>query len=190
MRKRQTFLQKLSTNLLILCLSAGCLALSAAPAFSSCNGVTPKCSAATNSESQGGCSPNKTSSGSLVGSASQQVRARCVADKTSGGCFNSVPVSDAGSYNREGARSSTRNHYGSDLGTNHKTNVLAYAAADGVVMGCSISTGGGRTTVIRHTKHCDGASKNGQYYSTIYRHLFKQTKCSGTVPYDSMYSNH
>ena len=181
MRKRQTFLQKLSTNLLILCLSAGCLALSAAPAFSSCNGVTPKCSAATNSESQGGCSPNKTSSGSLVGSASQQVRARCVADKTSGGCFNSVPVSDAGSYNREGARSSTRNHYGSDLGTNHKTNVLAYAAADGVVMGCSISTGGGRTTVIRHTKHCDGASKNGQYYSTIYRHLFKQTKCSGGV---------
>ena len=181
MRKRQTFLQKLSTNLLILCLSAGCFALSAAPAFSSCNGVTPKCSAATNSESQGGCSPNKTSSGSLVGSASQQVRARCVADKTSGGCFNSVPVSDAGSYNREGARSSTRNHYGSDLGTNHKTNVLAYAAADGVVMGCSISTGGGRTTVIRHTKHCDGASKNGQYYSTIYRHLFKQTKCSGGV---------
>ncbi len=184
MRKRQTFLQKLSTKLLILCLSAGCFALSAAPAFSSCNGVTPKCSAATNSESQGGCSPNKTSSGSLVGSASQQVKAKCVADKTSGGCFNSVPVSSVGSYNREGARSSTRNHYGSDLGTGKKTNVLAYAAADGVVMGCSISTGGGRTTVIRHTKHCDGASKNGQYYSTIYRHLFKQTKCSGEVKKD------
>ncbi len=184
MRKRQTFLQKLSTNLLILCLSAGCFALSAAPAFSSCNGVTPKCSAATNSESQGGCSPNKTSSGSLVGSASQQVKAKCVADQTSGGCFNSVPVSSVGSYNREGARSSTRNHYGSDLGTGKKTNVLAYAAADGVVMGCSISTGGGRTTVIRHTKHCDGASKNGQYYSTIYRHLFKQTKCSGGVKKD------
>lgn len=184
MRKRQTFLQKLSTNLLILCLSAGCFALSAAPSFSSCNGVTPECSAATNSESQGGCSPNKTSSGSLVGSASQQVKAKCVADQTSGGCFNSVPVSSVGSYNREGARSSTRNHYGSDLGTGKKTNVLAYAAADGVVMGCSISTGGGRTTVIRHTKHCDGASKNGQYYSTIYRHLFKQTKCSGEVKKD------
>ncbi len=184
MKKRQTFLQKFSTNLLILCLSAGCFALSAAPAFSSCNGVTPKCSAATNSESQGGCSPNKTSSGSLVGSASQQVKAKCVADQTSGGCFNSVPVSSVGSYNREGARSSTRNHYGSDLGTGKKTNVLAYAAADGVVMGCSISTGGGRTTVIRHTKHCDGAGKNGQYYSTIYRHLFKQTKCSGEVKKD------
>lgn len=181
MIKRQTFLQKLHKNLLILCLSAGCLALSAAPAFSSCNGVTPKCSAATNSESQGGCSPNKTSSGSLVGSASQQVRASCIDSLTSGGCFDSTPASYVGSYNREGKRSSTRNHYGSDLGTGKRTNVLAYAATDGAIMGCPISTGGGRTTVIRHTKHCDGAAKEGKYYSTVYRHLFKQTRCNGEV---------
>ena len=181
MIKRQTFLQKLHKNLLILCLSAGCLALSAAPAFSSCNGVTPKCSAATNSESQGGCSPNKTSSGSLVGSASQQVKASCIDSLTSGGCFDSTPASYVGSYNREGKRSSTRNHYGSDLGTGRRTNVLAYAATDGAIMGCPISTGGGRTTVIRHTKHCDGAAKEGKYYSTVYRHLFKQTRCSGEV---------
>lgn len=184
MIKYRTVVKNIIFKTLMLGLSIGCLVLYSAPAFANCNGVTPKCETATSYESQGGCSPNKTKSGSLVGNASAQVRAKCLVDTTSGGCFNSVPVSSVGSYNREGARSSTRNHYGSDLGAGGKTGVLAYAATDGTVMGCSISTGGGRTTVIRHTKHCDGAGKSGQYYSTIYRHFFKQTKCSGAVKKD------
>lgn len=181
MIKRQTFLQKLHKNLLILCLSAGYLALSAAPAFSSCNGVTPKCSAATNSESKGGCSPNG-SARHFANNASEQVKAKCLVEKTSGGCFSSVPVSDVGSYNRAGWRANyNRNHYGSDLGTGGKTNVEVYAAADGNVVGWDWSDGGGRTIVIRHIKHCDGAEKEGAYYSTIYRHLYIPLKSGGEV---------
>lgn len=175
----QTVSKYFLEKLLILFISIGCLAMSASQAAANCNGTTPSCSAALGYESAGGCQPNKSGK-SLVGSASAKVGASCIASTTSGGCFNSVPVSSVGSYNRSGYRSPSRNHYGSDLGTGGKTNVLAYAAADGTVSGCRTSSGGGRTTVIVHTKHCSGTNKKPNY-STVYRHLFKQTKCSGSV---------
>ena len=180
MTMRQTVSKYILEKLSVLTMIIGCLVMSASPATANCNGVTPKCSAALGYESSGGCQPNRHGN-SLVGSASAKVKAKCVASTTSGGCFNSVPVSSVTSYNRSGFRSPKRNHYGSDLGTGGNTKVLAYAAADGTAAGCSISTGGGRTLVIRHTKHCDGAGKSKPNYSTIYRHLFKTLKCSGEV---------
>lgn len=190
MIKRQTFLQKLHKNLLILCLSAGCLALSAAPAFSSCNGVTPKCSAATK------CMPKTHSYGGrsdlFAQNSSNKIDANCVANESKDGCFNSAPSSHINRYNMPGYRKCKegskgcvcqgskenrkcyRNHLGSDLGTGGQTNVIAYATADGVISFQNNNVGGsGRVIVIRHTKHCDGAAKDKKYYSSLYRHLNK-----------------
>ena len=92
----QTVSKYFLEKLLILFISIGCLAMSASPAAANCNGTTPSCSAALGYESAGGCQPNKSGK-SLVGSASAKVGASCIASTTSGGCFNSVPVSSVGS---------------------------------------------------------------------------------------------
>ena len=186
MTMRQTVLKYILEKLSVLTMIIGCLVMSASPATANCNGVTPKCSEATKSESQGGCVPNGSQS-HFSNNASEQVKAKCVVNKTSGGCFNSVPVSKVGSYNRAGWRASlNRNHFGSDLGTGKDPNVIAYSPADGAIKRCSISGGGGRTIVIEHTKHCDsvGVSKYNPYYTTVIRHLYKSEKCSGSVKKD------
>src|SRR5574344_1681974 len=113
-------------------------------------------------------------------SCSSQVNASCAAKATSstsgGSCFNSVPVSSVTSIspqcyrsNGAGGDSTPRNHYGSDLGGGGKSDILVYAAADGVVKYAKTSGGGGRTIQIEHTKNCSGAKSNK--YKTTYRHL-------------------
>lgn len=181
MIKYRTVVKNIIFKTLMLGLSVSCLVLYSATVFANCNGVTPKCSEVAKTESQGGCVPNGSKS-HFSNNSSEQVKAKCVANQTSNGCYNSVPVSNVGSYNRAGWRASkNRNHFGSDLGTGGDPRVIAYAPADGVIKGCTLSGGGGRTMVIEHTKHCDGAGKSGSYYTTVFRHFFKPERCSGSV---------
>lgn len=101
----------------------------------------------------------------------------CVKKNTQNGCFNSNPTSQSGSYfglgyrpNGAGGNPKPRNHYGADIGGGGQTNILVYAAADGVVSYAGTSGGGGRTLAITHTKGCSGAGDKNTY-TTLYRHL-------------------
>lgn len=155
--------------------------------FAACNGAKPKCSAALSSSANGGCIPTTTSGGVFTNNSSNQMKASCLSEKLKNGCFNSTPASFIGSYNMAGWRKKSeggkRNHNGSDMETGGRNNVVAYASAKGTVKGCAPSGSGGRTTVINHQKQCE-SSKGPSTYSTIYRHLYKQTKCSGSVEKD------
>lgn len=152
--------------------------------YANCRGQTPKCSTASN------CKPKMKSNGIYYQNASSQINSACVRKESENGCFNSTPVSYVGSYNMPGSRSCSsgsnckngqRNHLGSDLGTGGKTNVLAYAAADGEIAYYKPNSDhSGRTLVIKHQKHCDGTN-GSKYYTTIYRHLYKVYKTSGSV---------
>ncbi|MBR6356491.1 MAG: peptidoglycan DD-metalloendopeptidase family protein, partial [Alphaproteobacteria bacterium] len=132
-----------------------------------------------------------TTNGHLNVNASQNhMDSKCMAKEAAKGCFNTVPVSCAGSYaglgyrpNGAGGNPKPRNHLGSDIGMaackqgNKYVPVKVYAAADGVVK--YVNTGGcsGRTVVIQHTKACKNA-KDPSYKST-YRHLLQYKVSSG-----------
>lgn len=113
-----------------------------------------------------------------------QMNSQCMAKEAAKGCFNTVPVSCAGSYaglgyrpNGAGGNPKPRNHLGSDIGmaackkNDRYVPVNAYAAADGVVK--YVNTGGcsGRTIVIEHTKACQNA--RDPHYKSTYRHLLQ-----------------
>lgn len=157
-------------------------------ALAECNGRMPLCSEALGSEKDGGCSPVKRKNGLFSSiSSGSNISASCVSEKTKDSCYNSVPTSWTGSYALMGYRpkgtktnSKPRNHYGSDLGTGGKTNVLAFAPADGIAKGWGWADGGGRTLVIEHTKQCAGG-KSGPHYSTLFRHLYNVIKSRGAV---------
>lgn len=141
---------------------------------SSCN---KSCSAAKE------CTMKKT--GSFFSNNTSQVKAGCLKEATKNGCFDSAPSSSISSITSPGARrkgaggnSKPRNHYGMDLGTGGVTNAYAYAPADGTIVMTRNSTGGGRTIVIDHEKKCEGGS--GKYH-TIFMHLLKYLKTSGSV---------
>lgn len=102
------------------------------------------------------------------------ISSSCIKEKTSNGCFNSLPVSWGDSYNSIGYRpngaggnSKPRNHYGSYIGGGGKTDIVVSSAADGVVKYVKTSGGGGRTIAIEHDMKCSG----GGVYKTTYRHL-------------------
>jgi hypothetical protein len=127
------------------------------------------------------CSPTYNSKGVYNQVAkSINLSSKCLAGiaSSSTSCFNSVPVSFAGSYEGIGNRSPTRNHYGSDIGGAGNTAINVYAAADGVVKYKNTSTGGGRTIVIEHTKACSGSTGTNKY-KTVYRHLFAYKVSAG-----------
>lgn len=159
----------------VLAMTFSLLAVTAV--WANCNGTTPQCSEAAK------CKPAVKGNGIFYQNASTKIDSSCVwkNTKNSESCFDSAPVSWVGSYNMPGSRACSsgsnctngqRNHYGSDLGSGGKTNVIAYAAADGVVsLYKENSKGSGRTLLIQHTKKCSGAGKST--YSTLYRHLFK-----------------
>lgn len=119
------------------------------------------------------------------------VSAKCVNDvvnSTEGACFNSLPVSWAGSIspqcyraNGAGGNPKPRNHYGTDIGGAGKTGILVKAAADGTIEWTGTAGGSGRTTVIEHTKKCTTSGKQSPKYHTVYRHLFKYLKTGGGV---------
>ena len=62
MIKYRTVVKNIIFKTLMLGLSVSCLVLYSAPVFANCNGVTPKCSEAAKTESQGGCVPNGSKS--------------------------------------------------------------------------------------------------------------------------------
>ena len=165
--------------------------LTPALALAECNGRVPLCSEALGSEKSGGCSPDKQKNSGLFSSISSgsNINASCVSSKTKDSCYNSVPTSWTGSYtlmgyrpNGAGGNPKPRNHYGSDLGTGGKTNVLAFAPSDGIIKGWGWAGGGGRTLVFEHTKKCVSSnSKDSKVYSTLFRHLYKIFRTSGGV---------
>lgn len=171
---------------LTMFLIAGCVALPV-EVSANCQGQTPQCSTASN------CKPKMKSNGIFYQNASSKINSACVRKESESGCFNSTPVSYVGSYNMPGNRSCSsgknckdkqRNHLGSDLGTGGKTDVIAYAAADGeITFYKPNSDHSGRTLVIRHQKHCSGTN-GSKYYTTIYRHLYRVYKTSGAVKKD------
>ncbi|MBQ9271376.1 MAG: hypothetical protein IJ218_03830 [Alphaproteobacteria bacterium] len=119
----------------------------------------------------------------FANSASNQLSSKCLGQNSKDSCFNSVPVDKAGSYNSVGNRGSSRNHYGTDIGMNHNawTNVRAYPVADGgEIAFTGVSDDGGRTMVINYPKKCSGGSGSAGYH-TVYRHLYKYAKTSGSV---------
>ncbi len=156
--------------------------LTPALALAECNGRVPLCSEANSCHLR---TTNKNSSVRRQGKqfaepATNKINSDCVRKESANGCFNSTPVSYVGSYNMPGARGS-RNHSGSDLGTGKRPNVLAYAAAKGVVtIVKENSNGSGRTMQIRHPKGCSGGAGDKSYFYTLYRHLYKISVSGGT----------
>lgn len=152
--------------------------------WANCNGTTPQCSEAAK------CKPATNGNKIFYQNASSTIDSKCVREQSKDGCFNSTPVSYVGSYNMPGYRKCSsgdnckngkRNHLGSDLGTGGNTNVIAYAAADGVVSFYKQNADhSGRTLVITHEKKCSNVGKGSELYSTIYRHLFKVAVRKGT----------
>ena len=142
-----------------------------------CSGPQP-CSSLPNR-----CVAQKNKNGQYAQtSSSNVVCGNCVKENTKNGCFLSNPTSASGSYsglgyrpNGAGGNATPRNHYGADIGGGGKTDILVYAAADGVVSYVNTSGCGGRTIAITHTKGCTG----GGAYTTIYRHLFKYAVSKG-----------
>ena len=124
-------------------------------------------------EAVNSCKPEMVN-GIYTSTSRSGISSSCVKEKTSSGCFNSLPVSWGGSYNSLGYRpngaggnSRPRNHYGSDIGGSGKPDIVVSAAADGIVKYAKTSGGGGRTLSIEHNMKCSG----GGVYKTTYRHL-------------------
>lgn len=168
-------LKALSISALTMTLSL----LANSDVWANCNGTTPQCSEAAE------CKPATKGNGIFYQNASTRIDSACVwkNTKTDESCFDSAPVSWVGSYNMPGYRACSsgknckggkRNHLGSDLGSGGRTNVIAYAAADGVVAFYKQNSSySGRTLVIQHDKKCSSSGKGKSTYSTLYRHLFK-----------------
>ena len=160
--------------------------LASSDVWANCNGTTPQCSEAAK------CKLATNGNKIFYQNASTKIDSSCVwkNTKTDESCFDSAPVSWVGSYNMPGYRDCSsgknckggrRNHLGSDLGSGGRTNVIAYAAADGVVSFYKKNADhSGRTLVITHEKKCSNVGKGGKLYSTIYRHLFKVAVGEGT----------
>ena len=171
----KNMLKALSISALTMTLSL----LANSDVWANCNGTTPQCSEAAK------CKPATKGNKIFYQNASTRIDSKCVwkNTKTSESCFDSAPVSWVGSYNMPGYRKCSsgdnckggqRNHYGSDLGTSKQTDIIAYAATDGVVGLYDERAGGsGRTLVITHEKKCSDDGKGKKLYSTVYRHLFK-----------------
>lgn len=171
----KNMLKALSISALTMTLSL----LANSDVWANCNGTTPQCSEAAK------CKPATKGNDIFYQNASTRIDSKCVwkNTKTSESCFDSAPVSWVGSYNMPGYRKCSsgdnckggqRNHYGSDLGTSKQTDIIAYAATDGVVGLYDERAGGsGRTLVITHEKKCSNDGKGKKLYSTVYRHLFK-----------------
>ena len=114
----------------------------------------------------------------LQGSASEKMDIECLKNNSSSSCFNQVPITGGtGNYNSIGKRSSTRNHYGTDIGASNTTTAKALAAAEGEIVYARSAGGSGLTIVINHKKKCSG----GGGYHTVYRHLCKMLKTGGSV---------
>ena len=128
----------------------------------SCSG---NCSAANK------CKPARNGFSYVTTSSSNVINGKCIKDATANSCYNANPTSCSGSYNGLGSRGSSRNHYGSDIGSAAcgaaKGKIQVYAPADGTIVWTGVSSGGGRTMVIEHEKKCSGGGK----YKTIFRHL-------------------
>lgn len=171
----KNMLKALSISTLTMTLSL----LANSDVWANCNGTTPQCSEAAE------CKPATKGNGIFYQNASTRIDSACVwkNTKTDESCFDSAPVSWVGSYNMPGYRACSsgknckggkRNHLGSDLGAGGRTNVIAYAAADGVVAFYKQNSSySGRTLVIQHDKKCSSSGKGKSTYSTLYRHLFK-----------------
>ncbi len=171
----KNMLKALSISALTMTLSL----LANSDVWANCNGTTPQCSEAAE------CKPATKGNGIFYQNASTRIDSACVwkNTKTDESCFDSAPVSWVGSYNMPGYRACSsgknckggkRNHLGSDLGSGGRTNVIAYAAADGVVAFYKQNSSySGRTLVIQHDKKCSSSGKGKSTYSTLYRHLFK-----------------
>lgn len=138
----------------------------------SCSG---NCSAANK------CKPARNGFSYVSTSSSNVINGKCIKDATANSCYNANPTSCSGSYNGLGSRGSSRNHYGSDIGSAAcgaaKGRIQVYAPADGTIVWTGVSSGGGRTMVIEHEKKCSGGGK----YKTIFRHLAAYSRRSGSV---------
>ncbi len=174
-----SFIKTLAVLAIVCCFIMPSVAISAVD----CSGPKQKCSAGNS------CMAHKDSEGKLPGLSSNQVSSACLKSTTEGGCFDSVPMSSAGSYNTIGYRpngaggnTKPRNHNGSDIGTGGDPNVFLYAPADGVVVQTvNNSSWSGRTMVLEHTKGCIAESGDKPKYSTQLRHLYKFLVSAGTT---------
>ena len=144
---------------------------SASPASSGGN-CNHSCSQVEKNQASGGCKIAVKNNNSLEGSSSTKLDTKCIKSNSSSGCFNAMPISaGTGNYTMAGSRTSTRNHYGTDIGASGYTNSKVFAAADGKIVHAKWNNGSGRTLGIEHQKQCTGASN--PKYSTIYRHLWR-----------------
>lgn len=127
------------------------------------------------------CFPNRNGKHYTSSARGNNIGGDCVKKASANGCYNSNPTSCSGSYNGLGNRGESRNHYGSDIGSaacgKEKGKIQVYAPADGEIVWIGVSSGGGRTMIIEHTKKCSGGGK----FKTIYRHLAAYLKTGGSV---------
>ena len=100
----------------------------------SCSG---NCSAANK------CKPARNGFSYVSTSSSNVINGKCIKDATANGCYNANPTSCSGSYNGLGSRGSSRNHYGSDIGSAAcgaaKGKIQVYAPADGTIVWTGVS---------------------------------------------------
>ena len=182
---KYAFLGALLIGLMIPNLSAYAQETPATDGGQSC--AQANCTSATQS-----CLIGSTNGRLNVLSSQNSMNSGCLSQATSGGCFNAVPASCAGSMtglgyrpNGAGGNSKPRNHLGTDIGAAACTQkygnieITVTAAAEGDVVYARTSGGGGRTIVINHDKACAMSSGTNGGYRTVYRHLLRYLVSEG-----------